>query len=64
MDDKLTKSSSGFRNSYGIQHSLLAMLEKGKELLVKENTSLLYLWTSQKPLILLIYLLLAKLNTY
>ena len=64
MDDKLTKSSSGFRNSYDTQHSLLAMLEKGKELLVKENTSLLYLWTSQNPLILLIYLLLTKLNTY
>ena len=59
MEDELTKSSSGFRNSYGTQHSLLAMLEKGKQLLVKENTFLLYLWTSQNPLILL-----AKLNTY
>ena len=64
MEDKLTKSSSGFRNSYGTQHSLLAMLEKGKELLVKENTSLLFLWTFQNPLIQLLCLLLAKLNTY
>ena len=30
MDDKLTKCLTGFRKSYGTQHSLLTMLEKWK----------------------------------
>ena len=64
IEDKLTKCSTGFRKSHGTQYSLLAMLEKGKEVFVKDNMSLLYLWFSQNPLIPLTNLLLIKLKEY
>ena len=54
MEDKLTKCSTGFRKSHGTQNSRLTILERGERAIGKKsNTSLLYLWTSQNPLILL-----------
>ena len=51
MKDKFTKCLTGLRKSRGTQHSLLTMLEKGKEELIMNRMSLLYLWTFQSSLI-------------
>ena len=44
MQNKITKCFTGFRISYGAQHSLIVMLEKWKKVLhKKENMSAIFM---------------------
>ena len=52
MEDKLTKCLTVFRKLHGTRHSLLTMLEKWKRGNDNGAHVLLYLWTSQRVLIL------------
>ena len=52
MEDKFTKCLTGFRKLHDTKHSLLTMLENGKEELIMERMFLLYLRAFQRPLIL------------
>ena len=39
MENKMSKCVTGFRKSHGAQHSLIAMLEKWKKALDKEENT-------------------------
>ena len=48
MGDKISDHVTGFRKSYGTQHSLVIMLERWKKLLIKKNIFLWYIWNLSK----------------
>ena len=48
MGDKISDHVTGFRKSYGTQHSLVIMLERWKKLLIKKNIFLWYVWNLSK----------------
>ena len=44
MEDKISKCVTGFRKSYGTQHSLIVMLEKwGEKALYKNDISTIFM---------------------
>ena len=64
MENKISKCVTGFRKSHGTQHSLIAMLEKWKKALDKEeNISAIFMDLS-KAFYTINHDLLAKLKTY
>ena len=65
MENKISKSVTGFRKSHGTQHSLKVMLKKWKKALDKEeNMSAIFMNLSKAFHTINHGLLLAKLKTY